>query len=640
MCPAQAGREDAVVTMLPNENAELVQLLGQLADEQLTDAGRSRLIELLRNDAAARDYYLDYMELHARLILREERGTRDAGRGLGTSVPSVTAERSAFSTSSVAIPSPLSILHYPLSTTDSFVGSALFSYLIAAVILGIGLLVGAVTHVSQLEQLVQKPLPSPFGRGAGGEGSAARDAAHSAVVGQITGMFDCRLVGDSKTKDPIQKFEIRNSKSETTSKSPNLQISKFPVTLGDKFNLTSGLLEITYHTGARVILQGPVEYQVESPAGGYLSIGKLTARVDKGLGIRDKSPDIPHPSSLIPHPLFSVRTPTATATDLGTEFGVEVDTQGATTSYVFRGLVRVQVVAADGQPEGNAQLLHEDESVRVKKSPQQGGNRVVVLVPGSMTSNFVRELPRRTMKIFDLADVVAGGDGFSGRRNCGIDPRSGLAVDKVPDGPGEEYSSIGDAKYHRVAGLPFVDGVFVPQPSRAVQLDSAGHVFKWFPTSEGMTGGTVWAGKEGNNVTELGGVEYNSPGHGVLSMHANKGVTFDLDAIRRANPGWKPVRFRAVTGMGPRKVEGSVFADLWVFVDGEVRFQRREINTYSGAMPAMVPLGDKDRFLTLAATDGGDSIQWDHTIFGDPRLEMAPVKVPNGSTSVPEPAQH
>ena len=39
-------------------------------------------------------------------------------------------------------------------------------------------------------------------------------------------------------------------------------------------------MEITYDTGAKVILQGPVTYEVQSKDGGYLSLGKLTARVE------------------------------------------------------------------------------------------------------------------------------------------------------------------------------------------------------------------------------------------------------------------------------------------------------------------------------------------------------------------------
>ena len=72
--------------------------------------------------------------------------------------------------------------------------------------------------------------------------------------------------------------------------------------------------------------------------------------------IRNPKSEISNPQSLIPNP-FVVRTPTAIVTDLGTEFGVEVDKQGGTTSHVFRGSVRVQVVAGDGKTEGAAQVL-------------------------------------------------------------------------------------------------------------------------------------------------------------------------------------------------------------------------------------------------------------------------------------------
>ena len=41
------------------------------------------------------------------------------------------------------------------------------------------------------------------------------------------------------------------------------------VPLGDKFVLASGLMEITYDTGAKVILQGPVTYEVESRTAGF-----------------------------------------------------------------------------------------------------------------------------------------------------------------------------------------------------------------------------------------------------------------------------------------------------------------------------------------------------------------------------------
>ena len=54
----------------------------------------------------------------------------------------------------------------------------------------------------------------------------------------------------------------------------------------------------------------------------------------------------------------------------------------------------------------------------------------------------------------------------------------------------------------------------------------------------------------------------------------------------------------------------AVCADIWVFVDGQVRFRRRQINRCNGAFSIAIPLGENDRFLTLAATDGGNGIDW------------------------------
>src|SRR5665647_3109483 len=134
------------------------------------------------------------------------------------------------------------------------------------------------------------------------------------------------------------------------------------------------MMEITYDTGAKVILQGPCTYEVDSIAGGYLSVGKLTARVEQKEERRTKNEELSasRSSFLIPHSYFAVRTPTATVTDLGTEFGVEVDKNGATLSHVFRGSVRVQVVSGDGKVEGDATILHENESARVGSRDADG----------------------------------------------------------------------------------------------------------------------------------------------------------------------------------------------------------------------------------------------------------------------------
>jgi hypothetical protein len=75
-----------------------------------------------------------------------------------------------------------------------------------------------------------------------------------------------------------------------------------------------------------------------------------------------------NPQSLIPNfALFTVRTPTAIVTDLGTEFGVEVSENGETSSHVFRGSVQLQPtgIAKGQETPGNTIILHANEAACV-----------------------------------------------------------------------------------------------------------------------------------------------------------------------------------------------------------------------------------------------------------------------------------
>ena len=95
------------------------------------------------------------------------------------------------------------------------------------------------------------------------------------LVGWVTGMVDCKWAGAA--------------------------LDSRAVPLGRKYELASGLMEISYDTGAKVILQGPVRYEVDSAAGGFLSVGKLTAKMEKKMVSGQWSvvskPEIPNPQS-------------------------------------------------------------------------------------------------------------------------------------------------------------------------------------------------------------------------------------------------------------------------------------------------------------------------------------------------------
>ena len=114
------------------------------------------------------------------------------------------------------------------------------AYLIATVIFGVGLLVGSLVHVSQSVQLAEQ-------RPAVTEDKLARRP-QTEFVGRITGMVDCRWVENPKS-------EIRNPKEIINQKSKIINPNSL-VSLGDRFALASGLMEITYDTGAKVILAG------------------------------------------------------------------------------------------------------------------------------------------------------------------------------------------------------------------------------------------------------------------------------------------------------------------------------------------------------------------------------------------------
>ncbi len=227
------------------------------------------------------------------------------------------------------------------------------------------------------------------------------------------------------------------------------------VSLGRKFALAAGLMEITYDSGATVILEGPVTYEVDSRDGGFLARGKLTARLTKGSeglgtgggkgagseggrqsatvagkkgsgirgqgsgkvtggqwpvaskegsGIRGQgsgkvasgqwlvaseanpksqisNSQISNPQSLIPNPSFTVRTPSATVTDLGTEFGVEVHPSGATSAYVFQGAIELKSLVKNSK----AVRLVANESAQVDSSDdgQNAEVRRIAINPAS-----------------------------------------------------------------------------------------------------------------------------------------------------------------------------------------------------------------------------------------------------------------
>ncbi len=584
-------------------NAEIWSLFDAACGDALDADQVERLEAALRGDERLRDLYLDYFRLHAELLrtVRLERARENVIKSMRQPVPP------AAQPIVLDLSSPLSS---PLSPLPSFVGGPVFSYMVATVFLGLMLLGAWAYTVTHYQQIVDNSSSH----------RSVQFEPELVFVGRVTGMKGCLW------SDPSTQTYVGAS-----------------VPLGRKYALSAGLMELTYICGAKVILEGPCTYKVESDAGGYLALGKLTARVEKkGSGARGQgSGSEATPSSFIPHPSsFVVKTPTAIVTDLGTEFGVEVGEEGNTTSCVFRGSVKVQTVGDNGLPslsgrgaggEGSV-VLRANESARVEKDHKSGGSRIVTGRAVGAAPKFARRV-YEPPKYLDLLDIVAGGNGLGHRRECGIDPSSGMQ-----DTLFVARTRRGDGQFHLVEWNGLVDGVFVPNGSAGpVKLDSGGQAYDGFPRTAGLTFGSIWSRAAGVErpewahdvshwVYSMGpGKQFMPEGHGLLAVHANAGITFDLQAIRQRYRGARLIRFHAVVGMADaaRLLPGVAgMAEIWILTDGRLKYKLPHLTVKNGTVEINVGLGPQDRFLTLAVTDAFSGHAYDWVVFGDPVLQM------------------
>lgn len=183
-----------------------------------------------------------------------------------------------------------------------------------------------------------------------------------------------------------------------------------------------------------------------------------------------------------------------------------------------------------------------------------------------------------------------------------------------------------------------IDGVFVPDGSvGAVQVDSAKHAFDRFPHTDKKVYGSIWA--RATKVTQpaveqdvelwiyaIGNAEQFVPERrGLLALCPNAGITFSLEAMRKQYPGVRPIRFRATAGMADARhlyPAADGLADIWILIDGRLKFHRNNIRITDAPISVNVPLASGDRYLTIVATDGGNGCDCDWIVFGDPVLEM------------------
>lgn len=348
--------------------------------------------------------------------------------------------------------------------------------------------------------------------------------------------------------------------------------------------LGGGLVKLIFDNNAMVTIEGPAEFEIISEDRVKLQYGRLYSIVpQEALG-------------------FSVATPNAMVIDLGTQFGVQVDFQGNTELHVTQG--KTTVVAGKNKNKASLEV-------------NEGSARKITGVSSSLSeipcndAFFVRQINSRTNVIWrgqpiDLSDMFCGGNGLgTGNPQESINPVTGSIVACVDE------DREGSGQYVSVPGRRFIDGVFVPNSAKGpVRISSQGHVFAECPPTNNVYYFDLHNGLSHDRLNFDGiagtAAHFNEMERQPnIMLHANLGITFDLEAIRAEYPMAEISRFTTWVGIADNQVrQGN--ADVWVLVDGQLRFSLKQLRETGKPCPVRVDLNPSDRFLTLAVTDGGD----------------------------------
>lgn len=362
------------------------------------------------------------------------------------------------------------------------------------------------------------------------------------------------------------------------------------------------LVQIEFDYGATVTIEGPGDFEINSGEQMFLHHGKLFADIPgRAVG-------------------FIVSTPSCRIVDLGTRFGLHVEGNGSTQLHMVSGAA--SLLAGQGTQMISSHVIKTGQARYVDAASSQV--QEVPLQPGQFVQQFCSE--REFVwngQPFNLASVVGGENGFRpGNREIGIHPLTGQYITRRNMTTEEQFvlqaiSSVPDQ--------PLIDSVFIPNSQQGpVRIAQDGLIFEGFPKlPRGLWVGLssdfyyVDADLKGSDRIGLG-----KSAKQTIYMHANLGVTFDLDKIRQVLPGLEIRGFRALRGFREDQGDLTNKADFWVLVDGQCVWKDLGVHYSLQLEPVWIPLDKENRYLTLATTESDDGRGNDWTIFVDPVLEL------------------
>jgi len=199
--------------------------------------------------------------------------------------------------------------------------------------------------------------------------AAAAAALLLAVAGWLLGLPGTVGPAGNRERATIARV-VRTVDADWGGRSPSL-CDRAELRSGEALELRSGLAEIEFRSGARVILEGPSLLESLAEHGAALSLGRLSAQV----------PPTAHG--------FALQSPWGRIVDLGTEFGLSTLDDGTCEVHVFSG--RIEVWPGGAADASAPSEIAAGQALRLSRGPG-GAVRVepVPLEPG----RFVRALPK------------------------------------------------------------------------------------------------------------------------------------------------------------------------------------------------------------------------------------------------------
>jgi len=222
-----------------------------------------------------------------------------------------------------------------------------------------------------------------------------------------------------------------------------------------------------------------------------------------------------------------------------------------------------------------------------------------------------------------LADIVGGGNGTgNGAKGRGLDPRSAKVQTRY-------FGALGNVVVNKFnpSSFDFVDGVFIADGkggSAKIPISSTGLSVTGLPKTSGNAWDMIRNGPVASqHSTKLGGIDFKDANQSLLGIHANAGITFCLDAFRKAL-GQAELRFTAQVGYFG--AGGNFRASAWVVIDGKIEESFKKITRADGLQAIDLAISADSQFLTLISTDGENGYSMDQVGFGNPAISPASPK--------------